>query len=695
MFRPGFQLPLIKGPEQSERVIQPAPITRYEIEASEKWKAENKVPLEIVAETIIDAHVTDIMTFVHSQRQNANLSSIEVAKTHRELPAMRMSMATIQGTEILDLRLRPESFAGEFRSRELRIPIKVEDIVDAKTAFSYWPIPGSQSYGNPPENWIRNGSVVDFYDAAYAPADDVGGPPPTAAPDAATNSTSDITQFSWLDNGTGDLTPSNNGGYVEAQWLKDKVGGSGVYRNKLSGKQYWEAEIKTLPTARPEDYSRPTGNTVNYGNETEWPLGKNTDLTTYTYFPEGLDTFYNPVIGIMPGWVKELSYEGSTNFSLQILGLENKIDKPRAIFAVRTSNILGPTKVKAFIPGGIYVDVSVTSFEYPTLGRFFLASLNAVDDRVPGEPLPADVVFPVGSKVSRGGVVYQVLQNNGSYVRDAGGPINGAEINTHGTTDYTIGAWFGWYNHGITVDYLFQAIGAVGGPVYGITGGPYYPGVSDPALRPAIAGTTIVRVENSVLTYPDSDPALYGDLIFSEVVADVYHENVGVPWDAGEGRHCPVMKGRADNLTQYRKPADGPFPVELMEDAFPYENGFGTTIDTGVDLGSLKVGDRIMWLTDTETRKVWIGINNVWKGADGAAVTKDDIAEGKGYVTLLDVEPDQEPDYYPAASFRYGPTWVRLHLGHSCLYSPPQGFAYVSEGQDTELVVPQGDEPVA
>ncbi len=66
---------------------------------------------------------------------------------------------------------------------------------------------------------------------------------------------------------------------------------------------------------------------------------------------------------------------------------------------------------------------------------------------------------------------------------------------------------------------------------------------------------------------------------------------------------------------------------------------------------------------------------------------------GEGYACLMDVEDGADgPEYYPAATVKYGFTHVRLHLGLTCEYTPPSGFTYVA-AMTLKETIPTGDEP--
>ena len=386
-----------------------------------------------------------------------------------------------------------------------------------------------------------------------------------------------------------------------------------------------------------------------------------------------------------------------------MIGLDPRLNKPRSIGVVRTSNMRGTVRTQSWHAGGIYVVITTASAYYPTTGTFYVCDLNSVDDRVAGEPMPADRQFSLHARHTRGGTVFQVKQrNNGGVARPAGGPLDGSEIDGYanpvsGLTSYTNGSWFGWHQTLGIADYVFQSIGVVGGPMYDVTTNPFYPGESDPDLRAQIPGSTLIRRDHYHTTQ-DYENVLYGD--FCVYDDDTEDTRIMVPLDQ-EGNHAPVIKGRADFLIAYR--IGIPPGVRADEPSFIREDfaggsgdfaGSGTGFDTGVNLPALAVGDRVMIATDTESRKVWFGKNGTWYGLEGALDMNNPQAFEEGYVTVMDVEDGVDgPEYYPAATVKYGTTHVRLHLGATCRYQPPPGHS-IARSTTTREVIPTGDEPI-
>jgi hypothetical protein len=186
--------------------------------------------------------------------------------------------------------------------------------------------------------------------------------------------------------------------------------------------------------------------------------------------------------------------------------------------------------------------------------------------------------------------------------------------------------------------------------------------------------------------YAQTFPGIFGDMIAYDDDSGAAY--VAVPRHAPDGRSdstgqsAPVIKGRLDRITEGRlKPSHGhPAPFPNHNDDIPTGSGPLPGYDTGVNLGVLKVGGRVMIATDTKTRKVWFGYDGVFYGQNGPLTAKQ-LADGEGFACLMDVAPGIDPatgkaytpDYRAAAWYRYGPTWLRMHLGPSVMFQPP-GF---------------------
>ena len=695
-FRPDFQLLPIRGTEIFPDTIQAPPITRVFAKV-DGFAGADEAAVDRARTTLKD-NTDGLTNFVSASRQNAALSGLDQYGKRRQIgDDVAATYRNNQGTEIFNIYVTVKPESKKTRPTQIEQEILISEVLDVKVPFRYWPFPGSQSFGNPPEWWVR-ADYVAFYDPFYA-HDSIENPLTAGDPDVNNLDLDDLRRnvfyayFSWR--GAENFTPQNIVGF-DSQLLLDKendqpVGKTGIYHELCRGKQYWECEIVALPTDVPDGYSYGEYG-PRYNNYNDNPLQRSEDGKVDVRYPVQLNTFFNPVIGLAPKYFKDLSFEPTTRMSSSMLGLDPRLNKPRSIGAVRTSNMRGQVQISTWHAGGIYVDVSIAGWpEWPTVGRHYVCALNPEDDRVSGESLPADENWFHEKKTTRGGYVWQQvsLASGGPY--PAHGPLDGTEtIPTHSggppwLRDVYTGLHFTW--NGRTM----QSRGAIGGQAI-------QPQTFDtPDQSPSyMSGTTLVRVEH-YNTIDNYDNVLYGDFcVYDEDIDDT---RVMVPLDQ-EGEHCPVLKGRGDFLKYYRSQTIPDTEPSYIIDGAPgdlssdWQADNGTGIDTGVNLPALAVGDRVMIATDTTSRKVWFGKNGVWYGVDGAALTPEAMKNGEGYTTLMDVEDGADgPEYYPAATVKYGFTHVRLHLGATCRYQPPSGHLLFAASRTLKLTADTGEVP--
>jgi len=80
-----------------------------------------------------------------------------------------------------------------------------------------------------------------------------------------------------------------------------------------------------------------------------------------------------------------------------------------------------------------------------------------------------------------------------------------------------------------------------------------------------------------------------------------------------------------------------------------------------------------MIAVDTKTREVWYGLNGKWFDKTGALDKTQPGAASYDAATLMD--GDETTLYYPACSFRIGPTELHMRLASaSQKYVAPSGF---------------------
>ncbi len=131
-----------------------------------------------------------------------------------------------------------------------------------------------------------------------------------------------------------------------------------------------------------------------------------------------------------------------------------------------------------------------------------------------------------------------------------------------------------------------------------------------------------------------------------------------------------VFKGRGDSLRSIKSPGEAESEIN--------SGGGADGIWTGVALGELREGDIVMIATDTKTRKVWFGKNGHWIGPGG---TLADPSKGSGFACLMDGEAGAR-NYFPAVSFRLGPTKLRMRFAGAQKFAAPSGF----EAFDAEVI---------
>ena len=135
------------------------------------------------------------------------------------------------------------------------------------------------------------------------------------------------------------------------------------------------------------------------------------------------------------------------------------------------------------------------------------------------------------------------------------------------------------------------------------------------------------------------------------------------------GQYGPVFKGRPDRLGN-----------SIVGQPNAPQSATANGVWTGVDLGAFGVDDVIMIAADTGTRKVWFGVNGKWYDSNGVSdavpnPANDDDLLPSTYMDGTDGSGDDEVLYYPACSFRLGPTKLRMVFGNAVRYTPPPGFA--------------------
>src|ERR1017187_7324984 len=186
---------------------------------------------------------------------------------------------------------------------------------DIGIPFLGWPIAGSQQYNNIPH--------LAFY-----------GPPgynPLACTPPATPNNKDAfatpavdTNYSYADVQESVIDPQN-----KKNWQLN-VGGSARPGPLLAGRQYWEVEILSLPTAVPDNWTNPNINPPwsEFDFLPNFPIGPHNAKGTSVWLTS-LNSFLNPVIGL---WPKDPKFNQHT-----IIGLDDPTAQYRSIGVTRSN----------------------------------------------------------------------------------------------------------------------------------------------------------------------------------------------------------------------------------------------------------------------------------------------------------------------------------------------------------------------
>jgi hypothetical protein len=671
------------------------------IEASDGWWASYGDTAQSVAQALVDQQAATLHSFVELRRQQYALSPLTYANDRIDLPGVSARYQNNTGHEYIYLTVRPEAAANP---RSLDITTGGGLTIDIVKSFDFWPWPGSQKFGDP-NPYLQGLQGVTIYDPVFAPTNDKGGKPALAALGAGVQPTpKDLWSYidkkwtpSWWATSSDyspveSYDPQLNSGYVEQLWLKNVAVGK-AYSTALSGKQYWEVEVRRLPDAVPDTITQTyEGMEPAYWPSVTNPIFKQDEKygstrTQHLLFPQELNTFLSPVIGLVPAHFLDgetlpakpetenpnAPVDSNTDqlyFMHKVIGLDPDVRKPRSIGAVRTSTLRGTETSSEWLRGYVSVDLGPEYANYVTdrNPRYYIFPADEYNAPFPYEtPDPTAMFTPDGSLgppltgsliikgLAGGSEIYECASNR----QRVAVPRSGGPVGTTGFIEWPAGSGVFW-------DY----VGAVGGLAIGAP------------------GSSITATQNRYQTIKHENIA-YGDFThlgrFDYETAGTDYTNQWQIWCPEDkvGKAMPVIKGRGDYLPARRSEVGTDFDNVSADGNTPLPG-----YDTGVDLGELVVGDRIMIATDTASRKVWFGKNGQWVGPDGGAANPE---KGDGYACLMDLDTEQKTvQYHAAVSARYGPTWVRMHLGIGLVYSPPKGFGALglSAGPTTTIPLP-------
>lgn len=674
-----FSLPPSEGTDVGDKVIQAPPIVHATVVQTPDWQ-DTSQDISAAAQQVVNGYLADIRQFFLAQRQIRNAGSAQNHSASTFFQGLDAHYQNLQGTETLTLVVRPSSSTGGAE-------IATGDVLDIDIPFNGWPLLGwdYSQVGGPDDagGWTigtRFGSY--FFDPGFVSSNEDAPTPVLVAGGNTWNALGSypFNYYEWgyndgFFNFEFDISPFTSGGLVE-QWWQTDIGGSGIAIQPLQDQQYFEVKIINLPTGVPDQIQINFPGTDDGTYYHDDCLFVNGDKVTVN-FPEDLNTFWNPSIGVIPqqminpNWKKNLVAYGP------VLGCDDLTETPRSVFLTRTSYKTGTVTTKIGNAGYYY---------YNAGGQQILCYDNPFNS---GDPDAPDLGTPP---------VIEWGENQLAGV--AGQFVTTMRIDTITTpsleTPYSAA--------GLTVEQCNEAIAAAiasGFPIVfsdlashaavmiGNTGNAFY--IAAEVGQPYTvnfgihAGTYTMEYQEGTNTTTHASIPL-GDVFLTTTQRntgnimtieptfdyDNYFQNDTIPTPNGklniDGVHAPILKGRAELfLTNNATGPEGDIPVGQVDSGGNLANGFWT----GIDMGDIQEKDVIMVAVDAAARKIWFGKNGKWWDQSG---------ESPYFPGSRDLQPaalldgDVKTLYYPAASFRLGPTHMQMLFGTACTYLPPAGF---------------------
>jgi hypothetical protein len=345
MFQPPIQSPYDNG----WKVMNQPPSVQIKINTTQ-WDASlTDMSVDTEATNILARYYGELSQFVASCRQARDLGGIHNYTSFRDWPQISVAYYSVNQTELVTVGITPTNTGSQGKA-----PSEAGNTFDIKWSFISFPYPGMTQNGGTlvPEGLQYNG-VQYIYDPGFSPS----APGPTSKVDATTGvisckapiltpdlnymltsvistdgetaaqqaeqlllsqmvGTRRIPTVKQVDN-SGVALPSDQQwlGYTEDLWTKN-LGASAIATTPLSGTQYWEVQIVSLPRNKvPDNFNVPleivheTGADGVVVSGTEWdgslitsPLenfgAQGADWT----WDATLDAFLTPAIGVCPGY---------------------------------------------------------------------------------------------------------------------------------------------------------------------------------------------------------------------------------------------------------------------------------------------------------------------------------------------------------------------------------------------------------
>lgn len=624
------------------------------------------------AELLVDQSAGVISQFWQTQHHQSSLGVARNRNIRQRIPGLDMTYQNIQGSELLTLEVYPSAPPASFVASIL--PNGNSFIVSAE--FAGWPLPGYQYSAGGGQGWwtveLEIGSPWGsyYYDPLFIPGALVD---PNEG-DLASSVTS--TQSPLLAWDVGSSGASKLGGFGDSSWWNKKIGGSGICTGALSGQQYWEVKIVSLPPAGhvpPSITSPESGPFLGFYNDPTFFQ----DNTRETWsWPAVLDTWLSPIIGLVPQSYVDPSWKGNHLDFGAVIGLDYDPSMPRSIGAVRSSLTTLPWNSQTNIPsaGLLTVTASVTLFYTNSDGGADFVTVGATSYQCISttSPPPGNKIWNVGDVVGVGSQYLVMCVGSSPVVSDTGA-VGGASGPQAGPSPAQCAAYVGSMASSLLTSHpvapmavggaYFAVVGFVGYGLFGDAFYAYLPGDSladDFFLPPGGGlGTITFTPAGDPIVSTDSGTKTFGDVFMAFDTFDPLG-NIVLSGVNQLGRHCPIFKGRGDDL------------VSALTPSQDTSLGSPAGVWLGIDLGDLVAGDVIRIATDTVSRKVWFGKNKQWYDSDGAS----DFSPGDpelAHATVMD--GDDKTLYYPACSWRFGPVEMQMNLSSSTqAFGLPGGF---------------------
>lgn len=505
----------------------------------------------------------------------------------------------------------------------------------------------------------------------------------------------------------------------------DAVGASGICIAPISGQVYFEVEIDVIPRG-----SAPATIVTTPGDADGSTLS--TDLynispASISYlFPNDLDTFLTPVIGVVPDYYVDKSWKKNTVAYGRVIGCDwqDAPMAPRSIGLVPAKNRYTNYNASVWTNGRYVMKNTVYSTDFRDTYSLYSSSwassvgsqiLDTSPDGIstlvsglttyqclnPQSRTDADktVQLPVGGHywivgIQGAGVMLSGPRENPYayiFADETTFPLGALQTLQAAHTSIFFdpkGAYYAFdnglpnyppgaqeINGGYDVDNVWPLNAETEGPLGTMTDVSYnwgYAGQFYNSVRVYAAWGMITFIPGSTKNSTTANYNLIGDVFQGpDFTYDDYCAEGGPDYKMPSGinqlgEHAWVIKGRGDKLASTLFSSN--------------DVAIGNTVNgvlrngcwTGMDMGSISRGDIYMIAVDTATRKVWFGRNGKWW--ENSAPTDKTPGTKLAPVTYLDGTA-KDTKYYPACSARFGHTRMKVRYAKTTKYTPPPGFS--------------------